>query len=280
MDTSVSVANKRAVIALMTDFGLGDGYAGVMKGVIAGIAPDVQVIDITHEIAPQQIASGAWILAEAYRYFPRGTVFTCVVDPGVGSARGAIALHAGDWLFVGPDNGLFSYIYTEQPVHEAVMLANAQYRLPQVSTTFHGRDVFAPAAAYLARGVSLSDFGPAIDPATLVRLTVQQAVRQNGTITACIVHIDHFGNIVTNIPLTLVPELFGEQVQVRCIFADSGAVVEQHSRFFAAGSGGVPFLYNDSAGTIGVAVRNGNAATALGARLGSQVTLIVGPRDL
>ncbi len=280
MDTSISIVNKRAVIALMTDFGLGDGYVGVMKGVIAGIAPDVQVIDVTHEVAPQQIASGAWILATAYRYFPRGTVFTCVVDPGVGSAREAIALHAGDWLFVGPDNGLFSYIYAEQPVHEAVVLANIQYRLPQVSTTFHGRDVFAPAAAYLARAVSMSEFGPAIDPATLVRLAVQQAVRKNGTITACIVHIDRFGNIVTNIPLALVPELYDEQARVRCIFADSGAVVEQQSRFFAAGAGGVPFLYSDSAGTVGVAVRNGNAAAALGARLGSQVTLIVAPRNL
>jgi len=278
MDMSASVVNTRAVIALLTDFGLSDGYVGVMKGVIAGIAPDAQVIDITHAVAPQQIASGAWQLATVYRYFPRGTVFTCVVDPGVGSTRGAIALQAGDWFFVGPDNGLFSYIYAEQAIHQAVMLANTRYRLSQVSTTFHGRDVFAPAAAYLAQGVALSEFGPASDPASLVRLDVRQPVRENGMIAARIVHIDHYGNLVTNIPLTLVPDLFDEQVQVRAIFAETGAVVEQRVRFFAAAPDAAPFLFTDSTETVGVAVREGNAAAALGVYLGSRVTLLIAPR--
>src|SRR5947209_16690949 len=143
------------VIAMMTDFGLGDGDVGVMKGVIIGIVPHVQIIDITHDVAPQNVPSGAWILASGYRYYPPGTVFVCVVDPGVGSSRGAIAMHAGDWFFVGPDNGLFSYIFVEQIVHEAVILDNSAYRLPQVSSTFHGRDIFAPAGAHLARGVAL-----------------------------------------------------------------------------------------------------------------------------
>src|SRR5947209_15114493 len=124
---------SRPVIALMTDFGLGDGDVGVMKGVIAGITPEVHIIDITHDIAPQNIPSGAWILASAYRYFPAGTAFVCVVDPGVGSVRAAIALHAGDWFFVGPDNGLFSYVLSEQPVHGAVTLSNPSYHLSQVS---------------------------------------------------------------------------------------------------------------------------------------------------
>lgn len=278
MDMSASVDNKRAVIAFLTDFGLSDGYVGVMKGVIAGIAPDAQMIDITHAVAPQQIASGAWQLATVYRYFPRGTVFTCVVDPGVGSTRGAIALHAGDWFFVGPDNGLFSYIYAEQAIHQAVMLANTRYRLSQVSTTFHGRDVFAPAAAYLAQGVALSEFGPAIDPARLVSLDVRRPVRENGTIAARVVHIDHYGNIVTNIPLALVPDLFDEQVQVRAVFAETGAVVEQRVRFFAAATDAAPFLFTDSTETVGVAVREGNAAAALGLHLGSHVTLIITPR--
>ncbi|HLX56576.1 MAG TPA: SAM-dependent chlorinase/fluorinase, partial [Ktedonobacteraceae bacterium] len=130
------------VIALMTDFGVGDGDVGVMKGVIAGIAPDAHIIDITHSVPPQQIASGAWILAAAYRYFPANTVFVCVVDPGVGSTRGAIALHAGEWFFVGPDNGLFSYVLAEQPAHAAALLSNPAYHLQQVSATFHGRDIF------------------------------------------------------------------------------------------------------------------------------------------
>lgn len=275
MDIAASVDNKRAVIALLTDFGLSDVFVGVMKGVIAGIAPDAQVIDITHAVAPQQIASGAWQLATVYRFFPRGTVFTCVVDPGVGSARGAIALHAGDWLFVGPDNGLFSYIYVEQPIHRAVTLANTRYQLSQVSATFHGRDVFAPAAAYLALGVGLDEFGPTVEPSSLVRLDVQPPVRNDGTIAARIVHIDHFGNIVTNIPLALVPDLFDEQVRIRALFAENGAIVEQRVRFFADATNGAPFLFTDSTGMLGVAVREGNAARALGLHSGTEVTLLI-----
>lgn len=275
MERSASVDNKHAVIALLTDFGLNDAYVGVMKGVIAGIAPDARMIDITHAVAPQQIASGAWQLATTYRFFPRSTVFLCVVDPGVGSTRGAIALHAGDWFFVGPDNGLFSYVYAEQPIHRVVMLADTRYRLSQVSATFHGRDVFAPAAAYLARGVGLAEFGPAIDPASLMRLDVQQPARENGTIVAQIVHIDHYGNIVTNIPLALVPDLFDEQMRIRAIFVETGAVVEQRVRFFAEAPTGTPFLYADSTETVGMAVRGGNAATMLGLHPGSQITLII-----
>lgn len=278
MDRSVSVDNKRAVIALLTDFGLGDVYVGVMKGVMFGITPDAQMIDITHAVAPQQVASGAWHLATVYRFFPRGTVFLCVIDPGVGSTRGAIALHAGDWFFVGPDNGLFSYVYAEQPIHRAVALANTRYRLSQVSSTFHGRDVFAPAAAYLACGVGLDEFGPAIEPANLIRLDVQQPVRETGTIVAQIVHVDHYGNIVTNIPLALVPDLFDEQMRIHAIFAETGAIVDQRVRFFSAATNSAPFLYADSTETVGVAVRGGNAAVMLGLHAGSQVTLIITPR--
>src|SRR5579859_5824492 len=137
-------SQSQPVVALLTDFGLRDGYVGIMKGVITAITSGVHIIDITHDIVPQQIASGAWTLATSYRYFPRQTVFVCVVDPGVGSSRQAIALHAGDWFFVGPDNGLFSYVLAEQPAHAAVLLSNPAYHLQQVSSTFHGRDIFSP----------------------------------------------------------------------------------------------------------------------------------------
>src|SRR5437762_854766 len=163
---------SRPVIAMMTDFGLEDGDVGVMKGVIAGITPNVHIIDITHDVSPQNVASGAWILASAYRYFPQDTVFVCVVDPGVGSSRQAIAIHAGDWFFVGPDNGLFSYVLTEQSVHVAVVLSNPLYHLAQVSTTFHGRDIFAPAGAHLARGIPMNELGTLIDPTTLQRIDI------------------------------------------------------------------------------------------------------------
>jgi S-adenosylmethionine hydrolase len=265
---------ERPAVALMTDFGLGDGDVGVMKGVIAGIAPQAQIIDITHEIAPQNVASPAWILSTAYRYFPVGTVFVCVIDPGVGSSRGAIAVAAGDWFFVGPDNGLFTYIYAEQPVHGAVLLQNPAYQLPQVSSTFHGRDIFAPAGAYLARGVALPEFGSPLAPAALQRLPIEPPVRRRNSIEADILHIDHFGNIITSIPLSLVPDLF-DLGEVRAEFAGNHPVVTQRRRFFAGGAvDGVPFLYGDSSGYVGIAVRNGSAARTLGVSASTPVTLI------
>lgn len=270
------------VIALMTDFGTEDGYVGVMKGVIVSITPEVHLIDITHDIASQSIASGAWILASVYRYFPANTVFICVVDPGVGSSRGAIAVHAGDWFFVGPDNGLFTYIYQEQTVDEAVILSNPAYHLPQISSTFHGRDIFAPVGAYVARGLDLSKLGTQLDSAVLQRIDVEQAVRRGTDIDGQIVHVDKFGNLITNVPLLMVPELFSYP-KVQIVFPQSGAIVDRRRRFFAeppdstgkAGSDEQPFIYTDSSGYIAIAVRNGNAAKTLHAASGTAITLVI-----
>ncbi len=263
---------SRSVIALLTDFGLGDGDVGVMKGVIAGIALDAHIIDITHDIAPQNIATGAWVLASSYRYFPSGTVFVCVVDPGVGSTRSAIAVHAGAWFFVGPDNGLFSYIYAEQSTHEAVILNNPAYHLPQVSSTFHGRDIFAPAGAYLASGVALSELGEQVEPTMLQRLNARPPVRNGSHIEAYVLHIDHFGNLITNIPLTLVPDVFTSS-RMQLSFPTISRVVEQRRRFFAEGNDLQPFIYADSSGNVGVAVQNGNAAQTLEVNLEDSVIL-------
>ena len=268
--------DSRPVIALMTDFGIGDGDVGVMKGVIAGITPDAHIIDITHNVGPQNAPSGAWILAAAYQYFPKNTVFVCVVDPGVGSTRGAIALHAGDWYFVGPDNGLFSYIMSEHTIHAAVLLTNSSYHLPFVSSTFHGRDIFAPVGAHLARGLIsiFSELGPLVDPATLKRLEVGGAVRDGTTISAHIVHLDNFGNLITSIPLSLVPELYTVS-QVHIVFKENGTSVEKLRQFFAEGpDDGQPFIYGDSSGYIGIAVRNGNAAQTLSVGFGAPLTLV------
>lgn len=273
MNQAFVASSARPVIALLTDFGLGDGDVGVMKGVIAGIAPDAHIIDVTHDIAPQNVPSAAWILAASYRYFPRGTAFVCVVDPGVGSSRGAIAVQAGDWNFVGPDNGLFSYVYAEQGVKSVVALTNAAYHLPQVSSTFHGRDIFAPAGAYLAQGIALEELGPLLDPTTLVRLDVAAPVRHGSQIEGKIIHVDNFGNLITSIPLTMVPELFTCEA-VKVVFPD-GAVVEQRRRFFAEGLlDGQPFIYGDSSGYIGIAIRNGNAASFLKVSFGMPVTFV------
>lgn len=285
-----TVPTTRPVVALLTDFGSGDGDVGVMKGVIAGIAPEAQIIDVTHDVAPQRVASGAWILTSAYRYFPARTVFVCVVDPGVGSTRRAIALHAGEWYFVGPDNGLFSYVLAEQIVHHAVLLSNKAYHLHEVSATFHGRDIFSPAGAHLARsmGATLPDMGETIDPATLQRLDITPPERKGAAIEARILHVDRFGNLITNVPLALVPDLF-DLPQVKALFPATGRVVQQRRRFFADISGGnegdggsgrgaggsQPFIYGDSSGYIGIAVRNGSAAHVLGVGYGANITFVI-----
>src|SRR5262249_38210989 len=150
------------VVALLTDFGTADGYVGVMKGVLLGIAPRAQVVDLSHDVPPQQIATGAWILHTAWRYFPPDSIFVCVVDPGVGGARRPVALRAGDRLFVGPDNGLFSYILASEPPESAVILDNPRFHLTAPSATFHGRDIFAPAAGHLAAGVPLASLGTSL----------------------------------------------------------------------------------------------------------------------
>lgn len=275
--TQQNFVNLRPVIALMTDFGIGDGDVGVMKGVIAGITPEAHIIDITHNVGPQNVPSGAWILAAAYRYFPKNTVFVCVVDPGVGSTRGAIALHAGDWYFVGPDNGLFSYVMSEQPVHSSVLLSNTTFHLPIVSSTFHGRDIFAPVGAHLARGLdnTLFELGPSVNPAELRRLEVGGAVREGTTINAHIVHVDNFGNLITSIPLARVPELYTVS-QVKIAFKEIGVTVDKLRQFFAEGpDDGQAFIFGDSSGYVGIAVRNGNAAKTLGVGLGAPLSLIL-----
>ena len=265
------------VIALLTDFGLRDGYIGALKGVMLGIDPQVHLIDITHDILPQDIAAAAWVLRTSYRYFPMGTVYTCVVDPGVGSTRRPIAMHAGDWFFVGPDNGLFSYILTEQTIDEAVVLSNPVYHLPQVSATFQGRDLFAPVAAHLARGVALRDLGMPIDPSSLKFLDFKHASRHNGLVEAQIVYIDHFGNLITNIPASMVTDLFS-CASIQLTISVRKIIVTQRRRFFADNNAqgelaAHPFVYVDSADYIGVAIQNGNAATTLDVHIGDAVTL-------
>ena len=269
--------NPRPVIALMTDFGIGDGDVGVMKGVIAGITPEAHIIDITHNVGPQNVPSGAWILAAAYRYFPKNTVFVCVVDPGVGSTRGAIALHAGDWYFVGPDNGLFSYVIAEQPVHASVLLTNTSYHLPIVSSTFHGRDIFAPVGAHIAHGLDdlFFELGPSVNPVELRRLEAGGVVRKGSTIDAHIVHVDNFGNLITSIPLAALPELYTVS-QVKIAFIENDVIVDKLRQFFADGpDDGQAFIFGDSSGYVGIAVRNGNAAKTLGVGLGAPLSLIM-----
>jgi S-adenosyl-L-methionine hydrolase (adenosine-forming) len=193
--------NQAKILTLLSDFGYNDIYVGVMKGVISQINPNLTLIDLNHQIPPQNIAAARFSLMNAYPYFPDGTVHLAVVDPGVGSQRRAIALKLDQGYLVGPDNGIFSGIIGENKVITAVELTNSQYwRTSQPSSTFHGRDIFAPVAAHLASGVSVQNLGREINPETLVKLNINKCREITNGIAGCIQYIDHFGNLVSNIP--------------------------------------------------------------------------------
>jgi S-adenosylmethionine hydrolase len=185
------------VIALLSDFGVRDHYAGTMKGVVLSICPDATLVDVTHEVPPHDVLTGALQLAASYRYFPPGTVFLTVVDPGVGSSRRGIAAEAGDYRFVAPDNGLLTAVFQESPPKRVVELTERRYARPTVSRTFEGRDRFAPAAAWLARGVQLTALGRAAHD--WQRLDIPQPVAAGEGLHGVVLIVDRFGNAVTNI---------------------------------------------------------------------------------
>ncbi len=187
----------RPVIALLSDFGTKDHYAGTMKGVILGICPEASLVDITHGIAAHDVLEGALQLAASYRYFPAGTVFLAVVDPGVGSARRGLAAEAGDYRFVAPDNGVLTEVLRETPPRRVVELSERRYARPTVTRTFEGRDRFAPAAAWLAKGTQLSALGRAVTD--FHRLDVPVPELTPTALRGAVLAIDRFGNLVTNI---------------------------------------------------------------------------------
>ncbi len=203
------------LIALLTDFGTTDAYVGVMKGVMLGICPDAALVDLSHDVQPQNLKQAAFLLLNNYRFFPPGTVFLVVVDPGVGTSRKAIAVRAGGYSFVAPDNGVLSYALREFGSVQAVEISNPAYQLARSSATFHGRDIFAPAAAHLAAGAALESFGSPVDP--LVALPAPRLQVEGSRITGEVLHVDHFGSLVTGIgvlawnanQLTLTPR-FGD----------------------------------------------------------------------
>ena len=191
------------MITLTSDFGLKDPYVAEMKGVILSINPNATLIDATHEIEKFNVRMGAFVLASVAPYFPEGTVHLAVIDHSVGTKRRAILIQTKRGYFVGPDNGVLVLAAQNQGIELMVELANSQFMLPNVSSTFHGRDVFAPAAAYLDKGVGISEFGPKIQD--VVKPEFSSVKQSNGSLMGEVLYIDDFGNIITNINQTLIP---------------------------------------------------------------------------
>jgi S-adenosylmethionine hydrolase len=188
---------KRQIITLTTDFGTKDGYVGAVKGVIKRINPEVEIGDITHDIKPFNVLGAAFVLNNFYRYFPKNTIHLLVVDPGVGSGRNPLLIKSEDFFFVGPDNGVFSLIYHNERITDIIVLSNRKYFLAGLSTTFHARDIFAPVAAYLSLGVDIREFGATAREC--VKLILPQPNFTKKGIVGEIIHIDNFGNLITNI---------------------------------------------------------------------------------
>ena len=250
-----------SIITLTTDFGTSDGYVGTMKGVILSIAPDVRLVDISHEIAPQHIRQAAYVLHDAASYFPQGIVHLAVVDPGVGGARRALAVRTSHEFLVGPDNGLFTLFLADEPDAECHMITNTQYLLPRISSTFHGRDVFAPVAAHLANGAGLADLGPRItDPVTFpIPRPEQQA---DGSWRGCVLYADHFGNLITSVTEDLLQQLLSSgRHSVEIVIGHQRISGIRHT--FAEGAPGELVALVGSSGHLEIAVTNGNAARAL-----------------
>ena len=249
---------KRPLITLLTDFGAGDHYVAAMKGVILGICPQAEIIDISHEIPAFQIGFGAYTLAQAAPAFPAGTIHVAVVDPGVGTARRAIAARAGGQVFLGPDNGLLSMALGLTP--RVAEITNRKLFRQPVSTTFHGRDIFAPVAAHLASGLAWGKIGQRI---TDWRLGDFLAVPQTGPSewTGSILSMDHFGNIVTNFPWKEFGDVFGQSFELK--------LGRTRIRTLAATYGNAPaetpFVLCGSSGFAEIALRHGSAVRKTGA---------------
>ena len=263
---------SRAYVTFLTDFGLQDDFVGVCHGVIAQIAPDARVIDVTHGIAPQAVLHGAVVLANAVPYLPVG-VHLAVVDPGVGGHRRAVAIRTRDGrTFVGPDNGLLMRAADALAVDAAHELTNERYRLERVSRTFHARDVFSPAAAHIANGVELAELGPAVDPSTLVRIELPEPQVGRTQVEASVVAVDRFGNIGLNLRAAHIDGMLtpGDRVELRLSLDAYFALVAET---FADADRGELILYEDSYGTYSIAISGGDAAGLTGARAGDTIRI-------
>ena len=248
---------RSGIMTLLSDFGLRDSYVGQMKGVILSISRNVQLVDLSHQVPPQDVTEGAFQLATAWRSFPPGTVHVAVVDPGVGTSRRPIAFRFDGHYFVLPDNGLCSFVLGDQQPEQAVLVDRPLAQLPVVSSTFHGRDLFSPAGAQLARGVDLGELGSEIDPASLVRLSFPVVESGNGSVRGPIVSIDRFGSCRTFIGPSDLPAPV-DRVVVRC----GRAVVRGIVRTYADVSEGRTLALFGSYGGLEIAVRSGSAAKA------------------
>jgi S-adenosylmethionine hydrolase len=255
------------IITLLTDFGLSDHFVAAMKGVILGICPEAGIVDITHQIAPQNIDQAAFVLKNAYPCFPAGTIHVVVVDPGVGSERAGLIVKVGGQVFVAPDNGVLKYAYHEEQNVEAFKISNPEYGLSDISNTFHGRDIFAPVAAHLANGVPPEEIGGPVNQ--FVKGRVSQPVKNENIIRGEIIYFDHFGNAITNIPGGMVKS------SATIVVGDETIRLQKVSKTYADVASGEPLALVGSHGNVEIAVNGERAREVFHLSLTDSVKLLL-----
>jgi len=262
------------VITLLTDFGTHDAYVAIMKGVILKINPQATIVDITHWIEPQDVHQAAYAIANSYRYFPSETVHIVVVDPGVGSCRAVVALRSEDQTFLAPNNGVLSPILDKQPIEKIVKVENTDYFLNPVSRTFHGRDVFAPVGAHLSLGLPLDRLGVPIETVALVRLDLLQPRLENeGRLSATVIDVDRFGNLITNIDWPFVKRHYPAADHNSLQLAIGGYRLNCLSPTYDSVKPGTPLALVGSRGFFEISINQGNAARFFAARRGTSITV-------
>jgi S-adenosyl-L-methionine hydrolase (adenosine-forming) len=261
------------IVTLLTDFGLSDHFAASMKGVMLGLNPNIMFVDITHLIPPQDVHSAAFTLGQAYACFPTGTIHLAVVDPGVGASRKALAASAGGHFFVAPDNGILSYVQKSQENFTVYDITADHYFRKPVSSTFHGRDVFAPIAGWISRDIPLRQFGPELPNPVQLKIPVPTKVR-DGLIHGTVLAVDHFGNIITNLTLVDLPAEDPAHPRSLKILAGQKEITSFH-KTYAEGRPGEIFIVPGSTGYFEITTKEGSAASLLNLKPGAPIGLIL-----
>lgn len=267
------MANTRRIITLLTDFGLRDHFVAAMKGVMLDLNPDLTLVDISHLVPPQDIHSGAFLLGQAYSCFPSGTIHLVVVDPGVGTDRKVIIATAGGSFFVAPDNGILSYVQKSNEDFQAYEVTADHYYRKPVSNTFHGRDIFAPIAAWISRDIPLRQLGEELDEPVQMKIPVPARVKE-GLIQASILAVDHYGNLVTNLTPGHLPPFDTAQPLPFKVLAGKKEITRCHEAYGAAQPGEV-FLVPGSTGCLEISMKGASAAATLGLKPGNPIGIVL-----
>jgi len=265
--------SESRIVTFTTDFGLSDAFAGILHGVVLSIHPETTIVDISHAVTSYDLFEGAWTIAQAYRFFPQRTVHVVVVDPGVGSERRPIIAETDDYIFVAPDNGVLSLVEARESKFSVRHVTADRYFLQPVSQTFHGRDVFAPVAGWLSKGVAPAEFGAEISD--YIRLALPKVERVGDGLRGVVLKVDKFGNLITNIGELDAPALFGHSVPPTNILI-AGETITRVCRSYAEGGEEELFAIVGSSGYLEIAARQASAAEKLAASVGTPVGVVIG----